>query len=938
MKKAIFLLCVILPIFVTAQQGKVSPLNPAFVRFQQQYLSGKINFMSDDGHPLGYIPPPKMPVTEVYSPGPPPNSPLMPSVYDLRKLGLVTPVKNQGSCGSCWCFGTYDAIESHWLVLGLGDSSLSENNLKDCSGFSIGPCNGGDSWMSISYLSRKSGPVSNMNDPYNENPEPCDTGLPVMAYEMDARLLTKDINTIKQAVMNYGAIYTAFYYDDAYYNGSNYTYYYNGSTSPNHAVGIAGWNDTLVTAGGTGAWIIKNSWGTGWGQDGYFYISYNDSQVNSEVCYYPSKLTINDSSTVYLYDSLGEVYDFGFMSDVAYALVKFVTTNSYPITRIASWIASGNGTADIQIYGSFNGTTLSDLLETVPTQSLPYAGYYTFDLPSPLSLGSGTAFYVKIKYYTPGYISPIPIEAAESGYSDNAIIQSGVCWVSADSTHWSTIGKGTSNPYNLCISAYGANEPPAPITTAGSVAVCPGSSLTVPINVSGFNNITSLRLRIDYDPDSLTYISFSNVNSLLTGLTVHDSLLTSGMHALRISWTGAAATTLASNSKIVDLTFNYVSGNFILAFNNTDDFGWDCQYTDAKRGALYDNPTSTHYINARITQRTFPVPTITGPTTPCLSSQQTYSTETGMTNYVWNVSSGGSITGGQGSSTIQVVWSQPGAQTVNVTYTNLTGCTAINPTVLNVNAQTVPSAAESIIGTSSVCQGSQNIAYSVHPVSGAWTYIWSLPPGASIVTGENTANITVDYSIGAESGVMNVSGQDSCGNGTPSPDFPVKVNPVPATPVITRIDTCLQSSAASGNQWYNENGMIDGANQSDYCPPNDPHWYYDMVTLAGCSSDTSNNIYYNSNGIPNNPSGRLLIYPNPAGTSFTVGTNITLSTNSRMEFCDVFGNLLQVKDCNNQPGGAQKWIFDCQGIPNGIYFLKFINGSENMVRKIIINH
>ena len=931
-------MCVLLPMLVIAQQGTViSLLNPAFVKFQQQYLSGKTNFISDDGHPLGYVPPPKMPVTAVYSPESPIYLPLLPSVYDLRTLGLVTSVKNQGACGSCWAFGTFSSIESHWKVLGLGDNNLSENNLKDCAGFDLGPCDGGNSWMSISYFTRGDGPVSESNDPYVDYPVPCVTGLPLVAYEMDARFLANDINHIKQSVLNNGAIYTAFYWNGAYYNGSNYTYYYNGTNDANHAVAIAGWDDTKVTAGGTGAWIIKNSWGTGWGQNGYFYISYNDSRVNSEVCYYPSKLTINSSSKIYLYDKHGEVIDFGFNSEVAYGLVKFVTTNSYPITRIATWIASGNGTADIEIYDSFDGTTLSNLLETVPTQSLVDWGYYTFDLPTPLSLGTGNDFYVKIKYYTPGYNTPIPVEAAQSGYSSNAFIQMGVCWASADSNTWTAVGQGTSHPYNLCITAYTAIEPPAPVTTAGSMTACPGSSITIPVNVSGFTNITSLNLRIDYDPASLTYTSFSNVNSSLTWLTVHDSLLTSGMHDLSISWTGSAATTLASNSKIVDLIFYYITGNPILAFNNTDDLGWDCQYTDAQRGALYDNPCSTYYINGQITQGTIPVPTISGPTVLCVSPQpQTYYTETGMTNYTWNVSSGGVIANGQGTNMIQVTWNQPGVQTVNVNYTNSTGCSAVNPTVLNVNIQNGPSAAGPIAGTPSVCQGYQNIAYSVSPISGAETYIWSLPPGASIATGANTANITVNYDTSATSGVMNVYGQDSCGNGMPSPDYYVTVNHIPVTPVIIQVNICLQSSAANGNQWYNENGMIDGADQPDYCPPPNPHWYYVIVTLSGCSSDTSNKIYYNNYGISQDSADQFLIYPNPAGTSFTVETTISLSASSRLEFCDVLGNRLQVKDCNNNPGGKQKWIFDCHGIPGGIYFLKLINGSEYMVRKIVI--
>jgi C1A family cysteine protease len=316
-------------------RGKFSSMKKAMLLFGF-LMPVMCNFSQPgpDGHSLGVIPFHK---TLYKDPATYPQSsrlPAFPLTYDLRTYGKMTSVKNQGACGASWAFGTYASIESRWKTMGMSDFDLSENNLKDCHGFDFTPCQGGNSWMSVSYLSRRSGPVLESQDPYVPAPATCVTGITPAGWEANARFLPNDIGTIKQHLINYGAIYTAFHWDSAYYNPVDYTYFYNGTSPQNHGVVIAGWDDMKNTAGGTGAWLIKNSWGSSWGNSGYFYISYNDSKINSEACYYPSFLSMNSNSKIYYYDELGEVDDIGYSTSTAYALNKFITYATYPLTRI----------------------------------------------------------------------------------------------------------------------------------------------------------------------------------------------------------------------------------------------------------------------------------------------------------------------------------------------------------------------------------------------------------------------------------------------------------------------------------------------------------------------------------------------------------------------------------------------------------------------------
>ena len=223
------------------------------------------------------------------------------------------------------------------------------------------------------------------------------------------------------------------FWDNTYYNSQNHTYYSYVDTSSNHAVLLVGWDDSKETAGGTGAWIIRNSWGSGFGENGFFYISYNDTKVNTNPAFWPNYMDYNPNATVHYYDKLGCVTSFGWVDNSLdqpdyedYGLVKFVISTDQKITKVGTWVHSSNSTVNFYIYDNFDGRSLSTLLGSTGDKICDYAGYYTFDLPDSIEVNSGDDIYIKVKYNTPETQYSLPAETFITDYAD-PIIETGKC-------------------------------------------------------------------------------------------------------------------------------------------------------------------------------------------------------------------------------------------------------------------------------------------------------------------------------------------------------------------------------------------------------------------------------------------------------------------------------------------------------------------------------
>lgn len=460
-KFILYLLLGVMSFYLNAQNKlQMAPLNPDYVEYLQRTVLGENTMQTKDGHWLGGIPAPRMPGFQYFEKKSMQKATSFATSYDLRTAGigqisLLTSVKDQGSCGSCWVFSTMGSIESRWKMLGYGDNDLSENNIKECHGFLWTPCKGGNLQMAAAYLVRKHGPLTETDNPYSVSEQfNCVGGLNEVAYVTDVRYLPNDAAILKQAILDYGALSTAMFFESGYYNSTDYSYYYNGAGITNHLVTLVGWDDNKLTAGGTGAWIIKNSWGESWGESGYFYVSYNDTRVNSFVGYFPFRTEYDPNANLYYYDRLGEVGAFGTGDGNDAGLVKYVAIRNETLNKVGTFVDAANTTISIDIYDDFDGTTLSNLLGSVSNQSIALPGYYSFDIPSPIPLAAGNDFYIRVNYNCPNEIYVIPIEYEYAGYS-NPTIEKGVCWASStQDTGWVPMGSSTIYPYDLCIKAY----------------------------------------------------------------------------------------------------------------------------------------------------------------------------------------------------------------------------------------------------------------------------------------------------------------------------------------------------------------------------------------------------------------------------------------------------------------------------------------------------
>jgi C1A family cysteine protease len=394
-----------------------------------------------------------------------------PVTYDLRTLGRVSPVKNQGSCGSCWAFASYGSLESTLLPGELPD--LSENNLKNTHGFDPAPCAGGNADMSTAYLARWSGPAGEAADPYSASGTSSPAGLPSLEHVQEvlylpARASSLDNGNIKGALRDSGAVYTSIYWTSGAYNSSSRSYSYSGTSPSNHAVTIVGWDDAYnrnrfsPPAPGDGAFIVKNSWGSSWGSGGYFQVSYYDSRIGGDNAVFTAEDPGN-YDRIYQYDTLGWTRSVGLGSDTAWFGNIFTAVSDESVEAVSFYTSQVNSSYQVTVYRDPSSGPLNPSGPvSVVNGFIPAPGYHTMVLPGPVQVLKGETFSAVVKLRTPGYRYPIPVEAPISGYSSRASAGAGQSWVSSDGSTWRDLTTISPNG-NACLKAFTRVTGPLPL-------------------------------------------------------------------------------------------------------------------------------------------------------------------------------------------------------------------------------------------------------------------------------------------------------------------------------------------------------------------------------------------------------------------------------------------------------------------------------------------
>lgn len=323
----------------------------------------------------------------------------------------------------------------------------------------------------------------------------------------------------------------------------------------------------------------------------------------------------------------------------------------------------------------------------------------------------------------------------------------------------------------------------APITSASSKSSCQNNQIVIPLLVNGFTSITAMSLRLEYINSVMTFVG-GVANPLLSGVMFYASPVSGSntLYKVMIVWTDISPKTLNPTDTLAKLTFNFISGNTGLDFNNTVNGGADCEYADENGIAMTDVPTENFYYNGLIIDVSVP------PAGPVSGSSVVCQGNTGIiysiaplpnaTGYTWTLPPGATPTSGSNTNSITVDFAS-NASSGNISVFGSNSCgNGIPSPDFPVTVDPFPGAAGPINGPESVCAGAQGISYSVDPIANATSYNWTLPPGAIIAGGAGTNNITVDFSESAASGNITVWGTNSCGNGASSSKY-IWIDPLP---------------------------------------------------------------------------------------------------------------------------------------------------------------
>jgi hypothetical protein len=656
---------------------------------------------------------------------------------------------------------------------------------------------------------------------------------------------------------------------------------------------------------------------------------------------------------------------------------EYGLTAAYGSTVVAfpaSVVGGGISTAIGNITGLTMNTTYHFRILGTNIQGTSYGNDLTFTTTCPSPAAAGTiSGPVNVCKNGSGYVYTVPAIANATSYTwtlpAGATITAGANSNSITVSYSGTAVSGNITVFGTSVCGVGTSSPalavsiiPQPVPTiSGPASVCINSSGNIYTTEAGMSGYTW----------SVSAGGTITGGSATNSITV--SWTTVGAQTVSVSYTNGAGCTAAAPASyplmVVAMPVPTISGPNVVCANAANivyttepgmtSYNWAVSiggtiisgagtnaitvswpYAGSRSVSVtYTNPTGCATVNPTVYNVTInpaAVPTIGSSNNPCVNSTNNqYITNSGMSNYQWNVSPGGTLVSGQGTSVIVVTWNTIGAQWVNVSYTNTFGCAAVTPTVYNLYVNPFPSAAGPVTGTASICAGTNGVPYSCAEINNADSYTWTVPAGAAIASGQGTKDITVNFGTNAVSGIITVAGSNSCGNGPPSSGINVTVNPIPAAPVVTAAGAVLTSSSVYGNQWYFQPvGLISGATNQNYTATVSG-CYWSVVTLNGCSSPPSNQVCVVITGQQELEGANFSIYPIPNNGKFNINISGASGEAVSIKVYNPLGAVVHTLEGKINNGSFEKQL-DLRPVPEGIYSVVFDSEAGKIVRKIVI--
>ncbi len=396
----------------------------------------------------------------------------LPSRYNLAEEGKKPTVRSQGNTGTCWAIAACSAIESD--LLPDTELVLSPDHMSLQNGFSAEQKDGGDYYMIMSYLSDWKGPVTEEEDPYGDGESP--DGLSPAVHVQEIRLL-RDMTRagIKQMILRYGAAQSSLCLDRKrtdtdeyhYYNEETCAYFDPLTENLNHDILILGWDDSFsrenfrIKPPLDGAWICQNTWGEDFGENGIFYVSYEDRNLfrKGGVVYNRIEKTDNYDH-VYENDFLGWQGRQGYDSESCWFAGEYSASSDELLSAVGIY-STGSGTS-CSIYLLENFTDAEDLkLLTDPDAAdsrliargeMDSAGFFTIDLDNEIPLSEGERFAIAVYITSAGAKKPVVVELQKDSYTQNVTLAGRHTWISKDAGTWDSTQEKYST--NVCLKVY----------------------------------------------------------------------------------------------------------------------------------------------------------------------------------------------------------------------------------------------------------------------------------------------------------------------------------------------------------------------------------------------------------------------------------------------------------------------------------------------------